>query len=245
MGLKINTERIKMAFIHLKFTKLTLNWKKISATLILIFLTGCASMNDLPKETLQTSELPEYVVINKPECHNRDVLTTPAHTVSFPLSSKDQEIIRLLVAKFEQEKNCAGLAAPQIGFDRRIIVFAAPDDPKLKKWRPDLSQTMGQTLWINPSYEGLGEAKFTDYEGCFSVHDLGGPIARFEEITYRAYDANGQLIQGRAKGFLARVIQHEVDHINGRLFIDLVEKDQLLPIAIYRKMRTEAMKKET
>ena len=188
------------------------------------------------------TDLPNYVVINNPECTNRKVLTTPAQQVSFPLSAKDQEIIQLLVAKFEQEKNCAGLAAPQIGFDRRIIVFAAKDEPGLKKWRPDLTDTMDQTLWFNPSYEGIGEKNASDYEGCFSVRDMGGPVNRFSKISYRAYDIQGNLINGIAKGFLARIIQHEVDHLNGILFWDLVEKDQLLPIEVYRKRRSEALK---
>ncbi|MGI4852306.1 MAG: peptide deformylase [Janthinobacterium lividum] len=213
--------------VYIKFRKLNLQW-----LLGLSFLTGCTTVTDLP----------HYVVINNAECANREVLTTPAKEVSFPLSAENQTIVDLLVEKFRQEKNCAGLAAPQIGFNCRIIVFSAPDDPKLKKWRPDLSDTMGETLWLNPSYQGLSDKKFSDYEGCFSVHGLGGPVARFEEISYRAYNAQGKIIEGKAKGFLARIIQHEVDHLNGILFWDLIEKDQLLPIETYRKIRSDALK---
>lgn len=216
-----------MKSVYVKFRKLNLQW-----FLGLSFLTGCTIVTDLPN----------YVVINNADCANREVLTTPAKEVPFPLSAEDQRIADLLVEKFRQEENCAGLAAPQIGFDRRIIVFAAPNDPKLKKWRPDLTDTMGETLWFNPSYNGLSDKKFSDYEGCFSVHGLGGPVARFGEISYRAYDTQGQVIEGKAKGFLARVIQREIDHINGILFWDLVAKDQLLPIEVYRKMRSDALK---
>ena len=188
------------------------------------------------------ADLPSYVVINDVHCCNREILTTPAQKVSFPLSANDRKIAQMLVEKFQQEQHCAGLAAPQIGFNRRIIVFAAKDDPKLKKWRSDLSDTMDQTLWFNPVYQGLRDEKSLDYEGCFSIHGLGGTVARFQEIHYHAYDDQGHSIEGTAKGFLARVIQHEIDHLNGILFWDLVDPDQLLPIEIYRKRRSEALK---
>jgi peptide deformylase len=188
------------------------------------------------------SELPDYVVINKPECWNRNVLTAPAQPVLFPLSEADQHIIEVLITKFRNEKNCSGLAAPQLGFDKRIIVFEVQDDPHLKKWRPDLTDTMPMALWINPGYRGIGDEKVSDFEGCFSVNDLGGTVSRFKKISWQAYDREGHMIQGIAEGFLARVIQHEVDHINGTLFIDLVPEGKLLPIEIYRKKRAEAIK---
>jgi peptide deformylase len=208
---------------------------RLSLVLLPLLGSGCISMN----------ELPDYVVINKPECLNTQILTTPARTVSFPLSAEDQQIISLLVEKFKNEQNCAGLAAPQIGFHKRIIVFEVKDDPHLKKWRPDLTDTMPMALWINPTYTPLGSEKVTDFEGCFSVDKLGGEVARYKKIAYQAYDEQGRIIKGEAEGFLARVIQHEIDHINGTLFIDLVPSDKLLPIEIYRKKRSEAIKSKS
>ena len=153
------------------------------------------------------SELPDYVVINKPECLNRNILRAPAQTVTFPLSEEDRHIMDVLITKFRNEKNCVGLAAPQLGFHKRLIVLEVKDDPKLKKWRPDLMDSLPQSLWINPSYTGSGEEKTLDYEGCFSVDGLGGMVARFKKIVYQGYDAEGRLIKGTAQGFLARVIQ--------------------------------------
>jgi peptide deformylase len=187
------------------------------------------------------SELPAYVILNDPNEKNVAVLREPAKALSFPLSQEDKESVRILEAKYDGEENCAGLAAPQIGIGKQIIVFEVPDNPDWKKWRPDLVQSMPKTIWINPSYEPIGEEKHTDYEGCFSVKDLAGTVARYKKIKYRAYTHEGTLVEGIAEGFLARLIQHEIDHVNGRCYIDLVAEGELLPIEEYRKKRQAAI----
>jgi peptide deformylase len=189
------------------------------------------------------SDLPVYVVVNNPQEENVAVLRTPAEPLTFPLSTEDQEVIRILVAKFDQEENCAGLAAPQIGFGKQIIVFSIDDEPELKKYRPDLVQTMKKTIWINPSYEPIGTEKHMDYEGCFSVADLAGPVPRFKTVLYKAYTPEGTLVTGTAEGFLARAIQHEVDHLNGTCFIDYVPQEELMTIDECQKKRRQEMEK--
>lgn len=191
---------------------------------------------------MQMEKLPDYVVLNNPEEKRADVLRVPAQALTFPLSEVDQESVRILEAKFDQEENCAGLAAPQIGIGKQIIVFAVPDDPKLKSWRSDLVQTMPKTIWINPVYEPLdADHLHTDYEGCFSVRDLAGPVPRYTKVWYQAWTPEGVPVEGMAEGFLARVIQHEVDHLNGRCFVDLVPEGELLPMEEYRKKRQAAL----
>ena len=169
------------------------------------------------------------------------VLCHPAKQLTFPLSDEDKECIQILTAKFESEENCAGLAAPQIGFGKQVIVFSVLYDPAVKKWRPDLVQTMPQTVWINPTYDPAGEEKHTDYEGCFSVKDLAGPVPRFKTIHYVAYTPDGERVEGTAEGFLARLIQHEIDHLRGRCFIDYVPEHDLMSIEAYREKRRKAM----
>lgn len=188
-------------------------------------------------------ELPGYKAINFKENLHPKVLRTPARELSFPLSPEDKKDIKTLETKFDREENCAGLAGPQIGIDKRIIVFAAPDNTELKKWRPDFTQSMDKTIWINPTYEGVGAEKNEDYEGCFSVINVAGVVPRFKRISYKAYDTEGQLIEGEAEGFLARIIQHEVDHLNGKLFIDYVSEEQWIDVEAYKKMRAEALAK--
>ncbi len=204
------------------------------AFLTCLFLNGCSHMPDLPA----------YVVLNIPKNIKPTVLRTPAQPLTFPLSVEDQEVIQILSAKFDAEENCAGLAAPQIGFGKQVIIFAAPEDPQLKKWRPDFDQTMPKTIWINPTYAPVGDERHTDYEACFSVDDLAGPVARFKTIRYSAYTPEGLRVEGVARGFLARIIQHEVDHIKGQCFVDHVSEKELLPLEEYRKKRQKAMKSQ-
>jgi len=75
-------------------------------------------------------------------------------------------------------------------------------------------------VFINPEIMKLeGELK-EDYEGCLSVTDIYGKVPRYEKVRVRAMDQTGQTIRVKAEGFLARVFQHEVDHINGKMFVD-------------------------
>ena len=182
---------------------------------------------------------PAYVVINDESQSEelRSVLRTPAGEITFPLSPEDKEIIEILEGKFDREENCAGLAAPQIGYGKRVVVFSCPDDEFLRNHRKDLTQFMDKVIWINPAYEGLEEDKHEDYEGCFSVADMAGPVKRYSKVRYEARLMDGTKIEGIAEGFLARIIQHEVDHLNGTLFIDYVEEGRLKPI---EQLRAEA-----
>lgn len=186
-------------------------------------------------------DLPNYLVINREDSPHREILRQQAQSFHFPLSEQDLNILQTLENKFNHESNCSGLAAPQIGLSYRAIIFEVIDTPETRQWRPDLTQGMSKSLWLNPSFTPLTDDMTTDYEGCFSVEDLAGPVPRYTQISYQAFDKEGREILGTAEGFLARVIQHEIDHLNGTLFIDYVPEDQLFSISQYRRMRQEAM----
>ncbi len=183
--------------------------------------------------------LPPYAVINDPNCPNKDVLTTPAQVVELPLTEEHKTVLRELEEKFDQEKNCSGLAAPQIGYGKRIIIFDLSEDKELKKIRPDFVQFMPKTIWINPTWTPLSEEKTTDWEACFSVKDLYGRVPRFTEVSYEAWTPSGEQVRGEAKGLLARLIQHECDHLNGKLFIDYVDPSDLKTREQVKQMREE------
>lgn len=185
----------------------------------------------------------DYTVINDPNCLNRHVLRERAQTVLFPLTPEIEAIAKELEEKFDQEENCAGLAAPQIGYNQRIIVFAVDDDPNLKKYRPDLTDTISKSIWFNPTYYPVMESKHIDWEACFSVDDIAAKVARYTEVHYEAYTREGQKITGKAKGFLARLIQHEIDHLNGKLFIDYVPEAEWSSKKKLRAERDEIDKK--
>ena len=88
---------------------------------------------------------------------------------------------------------------------------------------------MPKTLWINPTYEGIeSEGKHADWEACFSVPDMAGFVKRYKKINYTAFDKDGNLVSGSCEGFLARIIQHETDHLNGVLFVDRAEEGNIM-----------------
>src|SRR5215469_4766114 len=106
----------------------------------------------------------------------------------------------------------AGLAAPQVHIPLRVVVFQAPDDrtdtavPETERF----DHTAALTVLINPEIEG-------GWEGCLSVPGLRGFVERPKHIRYRGRDLDGQEIARTARGFHARVVQHEVDHLDGIL----------------------------
>lgn len=208
---------------------------------IIIFMTGCKSNMIDPKISL-----PEYVTLNIDTLNNSEnkTIRVKAKKLSFPLSLEDLHDISILEQKYDQEENCAGLAAPQIGISKQIIVFAVANNEELKKWRPDLTDIMPKSIWINPSYEPIGNEKHEDYEACFSVENATGPVARFKKIHYVAYTINGNKIEGTAEGFLARVIQHEIDHLNGKVFLEYVSPEKRMTKEEYLEMRNKAMEQE-
>jgi peptide deformylase len=210
--------------------------KLIIGLIMTITLAAKAEHNTIE----QIDELPIYIAWEEKSDTDK-MLRRKTIAFSFPLSLEDKRDIDILEKKFDGEESCSGLAAPQIGISKKAIVFHAPNDPKLKKWRTDLTQTMPKSIWLNPSFEPIGSEMSEAFEACFSVPNTAGPVKRYTKIKYKAYDINGNLIQGEAEGFLARVIQHEIDHLNGKLYIDYVAKEDMLTMEEYRERRKKAM----
>jgi peptide deformylase len=210
--------------------------KLIIGLIMTITLEATAQQNTSEKIVA----LPNYLVWEENSDSDKK-LRKKTIALSFPLSQEDKRDIAILERKFDREESCSGLAAPQIGISKKIIIFQAPDDPKLKKWRTDLTQSMPKTIWLNPSFEPDGVEMREDFEACFSIPNTAAPVKRYTKIKYKAYDLNGNLIKGEAEGFLARVIQHEIDHLNGTLYIDHVTKEDMLTMDEYRERRKKAM----
>ena len=109
--------------------------------------------------------------------------------------------------------NGAGLAAPQIGVDLQLVIFGFERNQRY----PD-AEPVPYTVLCNPRIEPLGDAEETDWEGCLSVPGLRGRVPRFARIRYTGLGPDGRLIDREASGFHARVVQHECDHLIGRLY---------------------------
>jgi peptide deformylase len=112
----------------------------------------------------------------------------------------------------------AGLAAPQVMASDRITVIEVHANPRYP-YKPDIDLT----VLINPEIEALSEETFLNNEGCLSVPGLRGETNRFVEIGVRALDRHGHPIEREVRGLSAVTFQHEVDHLNGTLFVDRVE----------------------
>ena len=118
------------------------------------------------------------------------------------------------------DANGAGLAAPQVHVPLRLVVFQAPEgrsDPGLSE-EERFDHTAPLTVLVNPEIEIVGSALEGGWEGCLSVPGLRGFVERPFHIRYRGYDLEGNQIVRTAKGFHARVVQHECDHLIGRLY---------------------------
>jgi peptide deformylase len=112
----------------------------------------------------------------------------------------------------------AGLAAPQVMVSQRIVAIEVHANRRYP-YKPDIPLT----VLVNPELEPLTEETFANNEGCLSVPGLRGETHRFVDIGVRALDRHGRVWERRIKGLSAVTFQHEVDHLNGTLFVDRVE----------------------
>jgi len=137
--------------------------------------------------------------------------------VAQPVTEFDTDALHLLVADmFETMRavNGAGLAAPQIAVDLQLVIFGTdavnpryPDAPLIPR-----------TVLLNPVITPLGSEEEVGWEGCLSVPGLRGMVPRWSRIRYTGFDPFGEPIEREADGFHARVVQHECDHLIGKLY---------------------------
>lgn len=127
------------------------------------------------------------------------------------------EIQRLIDDLIETmiEYDGAGLAAPQVHAPRQIVTFQADGNPRY----PD-AEAIPLTVLINPKITPLSEHTNEDWEGCLSLPDLRGKVPRYTLVRVEAYDRAGKKLNYIAKDFHARVVQHECDHLIGKVFLD-------------------------
>ena len=107
----------------------------------------------------------------------------------------------------------AGLAAPQIGVGLRVVIFGSDLNPRY----PD-APPIPQTVLINPVLTPLSDELEESWEGCLSVPGMRGVVPRFLRLRYTGFDEMGNAIDRTVDGFHARVVQHEVDHLDGILY---------------------------
>jgi peptide deformylase len=120
------------------------------------------------------------------------------------------------------EYNGAGLAAPQVHEELRVFVAQVIHDRDDEDEDEDETETRTPEILalINPEIRPASRVVEEDWEGCLSIPDLRGLVPRYRDISVKGYDRTGRPIELQASGFMARVLQHETDHLDGVLFLD-------------------------
>ncbi len=175
--------------------------------------------------------------------YGHPVLRAKAQPITLPDDDLNDLSAEMLVVM--HAKRGVGLAAPQIGIDRQICVIsfepefdaAEPDGPRLN---PDVSFPL---ILINPLITKK-KGRQTDTEGCLSVPEIWAPITRAQEVVVTYEGLDGKKRELTARGFLARVIQHELDHLNGVLFIDRMSPARKIGLAGELKRMSQNTKKQ-
>jgi peptide deformylase len=126
-----------------------------------------------------------------------------------------EELDALIADMFETMEHVGGvgLAAPQIGIDMQLVIFGFERSERYPEAEP-----VPQTVLLNPLITPLSPTVEEGWEGCLSVPGLRGVVERYQHICYEGVDPQGRPIQRVAHGFHARVVQHECDHLIGRLY---------------------------
>ena len=144
------------------------------------------------------------------------VLRRVAKPVPLPLSRAHNRLIDDMIATMKKAKG-AGIAAPQVGKSLRLFIIA----PEPSARYPNAPKTPPVAM-INPELVSHSENTATDWEGCLSIPGLRARVPRYQSVDIEFSARDGRRMAGKLRGFVARVFQHEFDHINGHVYLDRV-----------------------
>ena len=138
----------------------------------------------------------------------------PVENIEAP---ETQEFVDKLL-RFVEARHGMGIAAPQVDVDQQIFIMSCKPNA-----RYPYAPTMPPTCVINPVITWRSDRLEKDWEGCLSLPGIRGLVPRYESVAVRYYNRNGEVIETEYEGFIARVFQHEYDHLKGKVFLDRVE----------------------
>ncbi|WP_411726896.1 peptide deformylase [Methyloglobulus sp.] len=148
------------------------------------------------------------------------VLRQHAEIVQHVDSPEIQQIIKDMQTTLATTQG-VGLAAPQISRLKRIIIVASRPTT-----RYPTAPLMAPTVMINPVFEALSNEKEKDWEGCLSIPGIRALVPRYKAIRVQYTDEQGNPVEQKLEGFVARVLQHEADHLEGKVYLDRVESTE-------------------
>ncbi|TAL42135.1 MAG: peptide deformylase [Salinibacterium sp.] len=145
------------------------------------------------------------------------------HSAALPVTEFDDTLRTLVADMFDTMKEApgVGLAAPQVGVPLRVFVYDWTDDAGTA-WR---AAAINPELWLSPIPIGEPDED-AESEGCLSIPGERFPLRRAQLATLRAFDLSGKRFEVKASGWLARIFQHEYDHLDGILYADRLAHDQ-------------------
>ena len=148
------------------------------------------------------------------------VLRLQAQAVNDAQDAEVQRIIETLQNTLATTQG-VGIAAPQISVSKRIIIIASRPTPRYPS-----APVMEPTVMINPSFQTLSDCREKDWEGCLSIPGIRALVPRYKDIRVHYTNQQSDLVEARLEGFVARVFQHEFDHLEGKVYLDRVEDNR-------------------
>ncbi len=144
------------------------------------------------------------------------LLRCPAEPITDIDSPESQTIIKALQDTLASTQG-VGIAAPQISVSKQIIIIASRPSTRYPQ-----APLMTPTVMINPSFKALSDEKEKDWEGCLSIPGIRALVPRYKNILITYTNTNGILVETCLEGFVARIFQHEFDHLEGKVYLDNV-----------------------
>jgi peptide deformylase len=169
-----------------------------------IFIMGCAT--NMATDSLKTPAKDESKVFTVIRM-GHPTLSMRAKEVTNPKDPEVKKIVDKMIATCESFGNAAGLAATQVNITKRIFVFKHSEEQPFEPI-------------INPVIEPIGTETELGWEGCFSLPGLIGEVPRYKKIRYSFQTLEGKTVTREVDGFHARVVQHETDHLDGKLYVE-------------------------
>ena len=148
------------------------------------------------------------------------VLRLKAEAVDNVHSTEIQQIIEAMQDTLATTQG-VGIAAPQISVSKQIIIIASRPTPRYPS-----APLMEPTVMINPVFHALSDSKDKDWEGCLSIPGIRALVPRYQEILINYTNQQGGFVETKLEGFVARVFQHEFDHLEGKVYLDRVEDNR-------------------
>lgn len=188
---------------------------------LVALLTACGPSASKPMTAPSAPQTPEHPIVQAgaPVLRARAAAVDPARIGTAEI----QDLIIKMVAAMREAPG-VGLAAPQIGVPLRVLVLEDTDERMARLTAAEIAErervVVPVRVFINPQLRAVGDEKRTFFEGCLSVDGWAGLVERHAEVEVTGLDEHGQPATMRVRGWPARILQHEVDHLDGTLYVD-------------------------